>query len=90
MLVIYNFHNYNSKAVLPIEHSLRACEDEENSEEEEVNMQSYIKGIVSVRDKMFQNAKNKISEAQIRQKEDYAKKHGAPKVCCSYIHTRCI
>ena len=69
--------------MLPIETSLKTNDNEDDESEddnEEVDLQDYIKGIVAMRDRMFETAKKNISEAQIRQKKDYDKKRGIKKV----------
>ena len=53
------------------------CDD---SSEDEMNMQRYMKGIVTMRDELFEDAKGKIDQAQLRQKQDFDKKHGRKKV----------
>ena len=71
-----------SKAVLPLEMALmkdQPCGSDDSSEGE-MNMQRYMKGMVTMRDELFEDAKGKIDQAQLRQKQDFDKKHGRKKV----------
>ena len=66
-----------SKAVLPIEIDIAADKSgasDDESKEDYVNMMSRF------RDSLFADAKSNIVHAQLRQKEDYDKKHGKKKV----------
>lgn len=70
--------------MLPIEVSLDSTVTVSRSldgdDSDEIDMQSYIDGIVCMRDKMFEETKTKISAAQCRYKKDYDRKHRMKKV----------
>lgn len=54
--------------------------ESDDSSGEELNMKRYMKGMVTMRDELFEDAKGKITQAQFIQKRDYDKKHGRKKV----------
>ncbi len=52
----------------------------QNSSEDEEKMSNYMKGMITVRDELFGDAKKEIEMAQLRQKNDYDRKHKRKKV----------
>lgn len=75
---------YCRKPVLPIEIAMTnhqtSGDDDDDSSRDDANIECYMKEMVTMRDELFDDAKSNITQAQLRHKRDYDKKHGRKKV----------